>query len=571
VALEQIAERHAAEQVRLAKRAARELAALWRSVDRDRIAASWRSLLPQALVLLSAAQMTAASAADLYVTDAATDQQAQAEPAGLVEPGAFGGIASDGRPLASLLYQPAIAALQQIAGGVSPARAMTAGGFTLDLIGRTQVADAGRTADGVALASRPQLAGYVRVVVGKTCSRCLILAGKRYRWNAGFRRHPRCDCRHVPVAELRQAEVVSPRKAFDGLSHAEQDATFGKAGAQAIRDGAEMSQVVNARRGIYTADGRLFTREAAGRRPRVMPEQIFRDARDRDDAVRLLRQHGYITAAPARQAVTRPPAITIRPPRLVPPPVTQHVVTRGRDLLAAETARLNASPANVQLFRQRMAQANYDVVLADVGKLQGFDGLPQVGTKAELDAAVGSGWTELWRGVVGSGLSTPADINGRLRAGAYEPGRGLYGNGWYFSERRITAENFRFREPKTNFPAGGGADFELSDLEDGDDAPDGLVRMALSPQARVIDYDDLVKLRDRWQASQRSGTPASLAFSDPGRLATALGYDAVRIGGHHGDGGYYPGWEDSDDLGGAIQIVVLNRTAMLIQRAEDKP
>jgi hypothetical protein len=324
VALEQLAERHAARQVTLARRAARELAALWRGVDRNRIAMSWRSLLPQALVLLSTAQMTAASAADLYVTDAAVAQGVRSTPAGLVNPRMFGGIASDGRPLVSLLYQPAITALEQIGAGASPARALTAGGFTLDLIGRTQVADAGRTADGVAIASRPQLAGYVRVIVGKTCSRCLILAGRRYRWNAGFKRHPRCDCRHVPVAELTSADVTDPHTAFEGLSPAEQDKAFGKAGAQAIRDGADMNQIVNARRGMQTASifGRdvlvttesTTTRGNAGvllgarqaevkresdryrraTRVRLMPEQILRDARDRDDAIRLLRLHGYI-------------------------------------------------------------------------------------------------------------------------------------------------------------------------------------------------------------------------------------------------------------------------------------
>lgn len=72
---------------------------------------------------------------------------------------------------------------------------------------------------------------------------------------------------------------------------------FGKAGAEAIRSGADMAAVVNARRGMYTAaDGRKYTREAATRRRlRLMPEQIFREAKDRDDAIRLLRLHGYIT------------------------------------------------------------------------------------------------------------------------------------------------------------------------------------------------------------------------------------------------------------------------------------
>lgn len=56
-----------------------------------------------------------------------------------------------------------------------------------------------------------------------------------------------------------------------------------------------MARVVNANRGLYVAaDGRRFTTEAAGRRPRLMPDQIFRDANGRDDALRLLRLHGYL-------------------------------------------------------------------------------------------------------------------------------------------------------------------------------------------------------------------------------------------------------------------------------------
>lgn len=324
MAVEQIADRHAAQQVSLARRTARELAQLWRAVDRDRIAASWRALLPQALVLLSTAQVAAASVADPYAADVLETYEMTTATAGRISPGAFGGVASDGRPLASLLYQPAITALEQIGGGATPARAMTAGSFTLDLIARTQVIDAGRVADGVAITARPQLAGYVRVIVGKTCARCLILAGKRYRWNAGFKRHPRCDCRHLPVAELRDGDVTNPTAHFRSLSHAEQDQLLGTADAQAVRDGANLNQIVNARRGMQTASvfGRdvkvttegTTTRGVAGNRlgardaerkaasdryrraanVRLMPEQLYLDAKDREDAIRLLKLHGYI-------------------------------------------------------------------------------------------------------------------------------------------------------------------------------------------------------------------------------------------------------------------------------------
>jgi hypothetical protein len=130
---------------------------------------------------------------------------------------------------------------------------------------------------------------------GGACSRCIVLAGRHYRWNAGFQRHPHCDCVGIPAAESADDLTTNPRRAFEALSGAEQDKTFGKAGAQAIRDGSDIAKVVNARRGMQTAaDGRLYTTEAAGRRPRLMPEQIYRDASGRDDATRLLRLHGYI-------------------------------------------------------------------------------------------------------------------------------------------------------------------------------------------------------------------------------------------------------------------------------------
>ena len=82
----------------------------------------------------------------------------------------------------------------------------------------------------------------------------------------------------------------------DYMTAAEQDQAFGKAGGQVIRDGADMNRVVNARRGMQTAaDGRLYTAEVVGKRPRLMPEQIYREAQgDRDEALRLLKRFSYI-------------------------------------------------------------------------------------------------------------------------------------------------------------------------------------------------------------------------------------------------------------------------------------
>lgn len=233
MAVELIAAQHAERQVSLARRTSLELTKLWRHIDSDRIAASWGSLLPQALAVLGTSQATAAAGAGVYVDDVLEESGVALEHlAGRINPARFAGIASDGRPLASLLLEPAITSLSQIKAGASPAQALSSGRFTLDMITRTQVADAGRVAVGTAIAARPQVSGYVRIIVGKTCSRCLILAGKFYRWNAGFQRHPRCDCRHIPAAENVAGDLRSDPKAyFNSLDRAGQDELLGKAGA----------------------------------------------------------------------------------------------------------------------------------------------------------------------------------------------------------------------------------------------------------------------------------------------------------------------------------------------------
>lgn len=226
-------------------------------------------------------------------------------PAGRVAVTAVAGVASDGRPLATLFDQ-----------------ART--DYAFDLMVATQLKDAARVAASLGIVARDQI-GYVRVLNAPSCSRCAVLAGKWFRWNTGFERHPGCDCYHVPAREASWRGLTqNPSDYFDSLSEAEQDRIFTKAGAQAIRDGADVSQVVNARRGMSTAargtSGRrmLTTENVAGRdlyvtrtgatrrgqanrqrtgrnmSARLMPESIYEIAGDREEAVRLLKLHGYI-------------------------------------------------------------------------------------------------------------------------------------------------------------------------------------------------------------------------------------------------------------------------------------
>jgi hypothetical protein len=178
---------HAKQRAALAARVRREFRTAWARVEKHAIRASWTAEIPRLLALLTTAQQVAAASADAYVAGA-VGLEAQQE----VVLGAFSHIASDGRPLESLLLRPSILALQAIQFGHPLDRSLAAGQLSAELIGHTQTADAGRTADLVAVTANRAATGYVRLLVGRTCARCMLLAGRRYSWKADFKRHPRC-------------------------------------------------------------------------------------------------------------------------------------------------------------------------------------------------------------------------------------------------------------------------------------------------------------------------------------------------------------------------------------------
>jgi hypothetical protein len=175
----------------------------------------------------------------------------------------------------------------------------------LAMLVASAVQDAGRNGASLQMAVTPSVTGYVRMLNPPSCSRCVVLAGKFYRWNEGFERHPMCDCRHIPSTENLAGDLTTdPQAYFESLTPAEQDDTFGVAGAQAIRDGADMGRVVNARRNGGVRKAQILGREAfttsvgtgrARRGARLMPESIYAIAGDdRAEAIRLLRLHGFI-------------------------------------------------------------------------------------------------------------------------------------------------------------------------------------------------------------------------------------------------------------------------------------
>ena len=261
----------------------------------------WQDIAAVLLRLMTAFQREAARGATSYVSTSLTLAGEVADPVGVVNESAFAGVAADGRDLASLLSFPAFEVDAFVREGMDRVQAEAIGLRHLERIAQTEIQDAARVATGVAVASDRTVTGYIRMLSPPSCSRCVVLAGKFYRWNAGFERHPQCDCVHIPAAENLAGDVrTDPKAYFADLSEQEQDATFTKAGAQAIRDGADISRVVNARRGLYVAGGRKYTREATtkrgtGMKIRLTPDQIYLEAKgDRDEALRLLKRFGYL-------------------------------------------------------------------------------------------------------------------------------------------------------------------------------------------------------------------------------------------------------------------------------------
>jgi hypothetical protein len=300
---------HYRTQQQLAAKAVTAARHLWAGMRADDFDGSWRVVAPRMQALLTVAQARAAVNGAAYVPNALTEQGIPDAPDGQVDPAKLAGVASSGADLTALLESVVIRAKTLVLAGAPGPQALVGARSQLDGIMLTQVADAGRVASGVATVARAHI-GYVRMLVRPSCSRCVVLAGKFYGPLAGFPRHPRCDCVHVPTLEDMAGDVTTdPAAYFQSLSAEQQDRDFTAAGAQAIRDGADINQVVNARLGVATASahGRTVTHTTQGAsrrstfgkanpgRLRLMPEQIYKDATSRDDALRLLRHYGYLT------------------------------------------------------------------------------------------------------------------------------------------------------------------------------------------------------------------------------------------------------------------------------------
>lgn len=276
-----------------AKRAVAGARSIWAGLGTD-FSEQWASTTQYRLLeLVQDARARAVGLALPYTSDVLTDTGQRAPAIGHLAPSRFLETAPDGQEISGLLAQAPIVVRTQIAGGASVSTALDIGGRWLTGALVTMLADTRRSVYEADSTRRPQLTGYVRMLNPPSCPRCVILAGKWFRWNEGFLRHPRCNCQHIPASENVGGDLrTDPYEYFRSLDTAEQIKLFGRQDARAIRDGADIYRVVNIRmRGLATAK----SARKYGTPHRLTIEDIYETTRTRDEAIRLMQREGFIT------------------------------------------------------------------------------------------------------------------------------------------------------------------------------------------------------------------------------------------------------------------------------------
>ena len=257
--------------------------------------------LPRLVAVVAGFQAAAAVEGARSVPEALAEQGISADRFATPDARTLAGWTSYGLPLAPLLERTRLPEVEA---------------FRFDRVIASQVQDAGRNGAALQMAVTPSATTYVRQVNPPSCSRCILLAGKKYRDNEGFDRHPLCDCTHVPTDDETGDDVRFDAPAyFRSLPTAEelaeeypdltvaqrrerglysQEDVFTKHGAALIRAAPESKQQYVMGRVVNT---RWMKHSTAGddRRRRAMPgDLVQRAGGDRVLLLRLMRANGYI-------------------------------------------------------------------------------------------------------------------------------------------------------------------------------------------------------------------------------------------------------------------------------------
>ncbi|MGI5408227.1 hypothetical protein ACQEV9_15670 [Streptomyces chartreusis] len=294
------ARRHQISREELSEATARAVLREWAKVRPEHVARDWARLLPAVTAMVQRGQLHAAQQSHTFMRELLGPE---AVAGGQIVPEQFASQTPDGRDAMKLLGQAAPRSIGAQRRGFSAKAAMARGAAFLDMAVRTVISDTGRQADQAAMVANRNVIAYVRVVELPACSRCIILAGREYGVSNGFLRHPRCDCTMEPVTRKNTPTPLDATDLFESMTPAQRRKVFGEAGTKAIEDGANIASVVNARKAMAEVEmhGETVHVTYAGtgsrkkkRPPRLMPEEIYRQAESREHAIRLLYKNGYL-------------------------------------------------------------------------------------------------------------------------------------------------------------------------------------------------------------------------------------------------------------------------------------
>lgn len=326
-------------QQKISTKAAASVRKLWRRMGDD-FDASWAVVGPQVVNLVERARTASVATALPYTSRVLAETNQRDDATGYLSPEPFLLSAPDGRSIDSLYAQSVSKAKGAVGTGLSAAAAREQVGRWLTMVTLTTLADTRREVYAADIVQRPTLTGYVRMLNPPSCGRCVILAGKWFRWNEGFQRHPRCDCAHIPASENVGGDLrTDPYEYFKSLTPEQQEKQFGRIEARAIRDGADIYRVVNIS-GVPGSPGRgLATAKAAriyGTPSRLTIDDIYRQAGTRTNAIRMMREEGYILDR-GQVAIARSPGVLTDTERLA--------LGRGRGVITMNGQRITTNRA----------------------------------------------------------------------------------------------------------------------------------------------------------------------------------------------------------------------------------
>lgn len=227
-------------------------------------------------------------------------------------------------------------------------------------------------------------------------------------------------------------------------------------------------------------------------------------------------------------------------------------------------------------------EARGNVDLASICDQQGFSDMPTRVSRADLDALIDEHDTpELWRAMHEHRGPNMNALD--LQGGDYYLGNGIHGNGTYtgYPGTRTTRQWRNERSATT------GQEITFDEMTPDEksravqefcsgyaDTKGSLSRMTLDPRARVIGTEDLYKEHESFlddldqQINEATGQrnwdlrQARSILSDPGHYAAFAGYDAFYAQ------RFNPEIDDIAELG---EMIVLNRTALVIQTDIERP